>query len=52
MARQPPRAVITMEDNSAEFYLRIKDDFDECKETFIIFKNKQLPARIRSYWDR
>ena len=48
MARQPPRAVITMKDDSAEFYLRIENDFDEYKETSIIFKNKQLSARIES----
>ncbi|MCJ1473139.1 hypothetical protein MMC13_001790 [Lambiella insularis] len=40
-----------MEDDPAEFYLRMEDDFDECEETSIILKDKQLPARIRSYWN-
>jgi hypothetical protein len=41
-----------MEDDSAEFYLRMEDDFDECEETSTVLKDKLLPARLRSYWDR
>ena len=51
MALQPPRAVINMDDDSAEYYLRMVDDFDEYEETSTVLKDKLLPARVRSYWD-
>ena len=52
MARQPPRPLNIMEDDSAKFCLRKEEDFDECEVSFTVLKDKLLPARIRSYRDK
>ncbi len=52
MGPQQHDAAIAVEEDPSEFYRRMEDEFDECGQTATLLKDKKLPVRIRSYWDR